>query len=202
MKLFTNPKIPLCDQLATDLTQNRSRAQKRFITGPPGCGKSTTLHRSIYLCTKLGWIVFHIPDCVDLCSLNREEASKKILNYQVDLYPWSFNNVFLPNRVNRNNVSFEQFIQTGIFNNRCEETLQEVIAELCQFRSKRVLFAFDNWNNLLLRLHTNNTAPNTIATSIANWFTFDVSNGFALAQRRLFRPFRMYTKIIFPELLP
>ncbi len=179
--------------LATDLSQNQSRAQKRIIIGPPGCGKSTTLYQTIHFCLELDWIVFHIIKCDDLCCEKQEEVCRKILEYQLELNP-SFEIVYISNRINRMNLTFKQFILDGIFNNRCEETLQVVIAELCQFKEKRVLFAFDRWNILL------NNDTNTIANRIASWFTFDVSNGFALfCTSSSFTTYSNANKKYFPE---
>lgn len=171
---FFNFKISVdqFNRLAKDLMESRIRAQKRILIGPHG-GKSTFLRQAVRLCSNSGWIVFHI-NCEDLiCDEKSLEAvGKKILERQLELNPLLFKTMKLPYKLY--DVTFEQFIQNGIQENRCAKTLHELIVELSLFDDSRVLFAFERWDSLF------NNEQNSVAQDISHWFTFDVTNGFAL----------------------
>lgn len=39
---------------------------KRILTGPPGCGKSSSIYQIVQYCKLNGWIVFYMPKCEKL----------------------------------------------------------------------------------------------------------------------------------------
>ena len=145
--------------------------EKRIINGPPGCGKSTSLYSIVHYCKLSGWIVFYLPDCIDLMfNKNTSKANddcKTILRNLLQLNE----EIFKETKVRNSKITFKELIDNAIYEKNCEYCLLNIITELCTFGDgPKVLFAFDSWNKLL---HMEN-APNAIVRKIAYWSSFRV----------------------------
>ena len=145
--------------------------EKRIIKGPPGCGKSTSLYQIVHYCKLSGWIVFYLPDCIQLMfnenTLKANDVCKRILRNLLKLNEEIFKEANVPN----SKITFKQLIDNAIDEKKCEYCLLDLITELCTYSDgPKVLFAFDSWNKLL---HMEN-APNAIVETIAYWSSFRV----------------------------
>lgn len=149
----------------------------KIITGPPGCGKSSTVYQTIHLCLDLNWIVFYIPKCdillqKDMTLLELENTCEGILEFLLELNP-AFKELTFP----YDESTFKNYIRNGIRNGNCLVTLLKLMTRLQSFQVRKVLFAFDRWNTIL-----DKEIPgfNSIAKVISNQFNFTVLNGFAI----------------------
>lgn len=66
---------------------------KRILTGPPGCGKSSSIYQIVQYCKLNGWIVVYLPKCEVLMFENPDEGEKifeetlmKLIQFNQDIF--------------------------------------------------------------------------------------------------------------------
>ena len=145
----------------------------RIITGPPGWGKTISLFSIVHFCKLSGWIVFYLPDCkVLMFDIKEAEKAERVCRDNLNKLLELNASIFEKAKVPYFEFTFKELIEKGIREENCYECLLELIYKLPNYRDgPKVLFAFDNWNRLLLN---KKEPPNEIANKIAYWTSFRV----------------------------